>query len=934
MRSFSKKLAFVLAAAMVVTAFAPAAKAEAASEMAINKQDKILYVTDGKGMNDAAQVGGGKGNVSTYDFSVKNKPADWKTAYSFAWSSSDEDVVTVGKGGVTTAVGVGEATVYCKVTNKATKEVTTLKTDVTVKANAAKVEISNADDWAGLAYEVGDVIDLNRTMYNAEGVKAPKRGVVVTDYTRWMAEPSTGVKIDSAKGTFEFTEEAEAGEYTFWCETYQSKKYTGTTAKSDVVKVVLVKDNAFTVTQNSLNKFTINFDSAVEALAKGDVTVQKVRVANEKEYYTKVTVKAVALNEAKDAATVELFNALEDGVTYKITVKGTEESFPLTATAGYPVAMEVYATNAQNKVVDVLTTNEAVTLGANFYDENGVDVTAKGYKATFSLVEYSKNGGYSLAGTSLKIKKAGEVVGVKAKCQKYENGKLVVNLEETFYFTAEDPTPVYAVGVADFSVNGFAQAGNQQSLQVKDKSTNKLSVKVEYDNGTVSKDPVFAKVTTLQTTVASTISFTALDPSICNITADGTLVPYKEGVAGFYVNLVTPQKSGAPLVEPFGEVYVEIKANSAFSYITLDKTDVTVGVVDTYDTATIKVTAFDQYDAKFAGAATIAIEGVSDNAKAVAAKLAKGGAGAEQTITVDGSELLAALNATANFKVNAGEAAYLEFKVKIGNSEQYFSVVVQDKGAEDDYYFAIENNGKTDALRVVTDKAETSAVKELTFTVYKMSNNTKVGKINFFAYPGDDKVSTVSKGQYYYKLTKDGNAVDAAYVDFDGTSVSIELSGLSAAASGSAIGAGKTVNYDKTGAGNYVFELYYSYSDGDLTQIDVNSCYVSVGDKGAYALASQEKNEVDIADGIDLGIDNSNAADKATKDAILKCFKFNGRDGKEVDLTTKTVDVKFDATAGTGTVVVDSITVYECVDTAKGEYVAYDIPVNAVLVRK
>ena len=49
MRNFSKKLAFVLAAAMVVTAFAPAAQAKAADEMAINggKSAKVLYVNEG-----------------------------------------------------------------------------------------------------------------------------------------------------------------------------------------------------------------------------------------------------------------------------------------------------------------------------------------------------------------------------------------------------------------------------------------------------------------------------------------------------------------------------------------------------------------------------------------------------------------------------------------------------------------------------------------------------------------------------------------------------------------------------------------------------------------------------------------------------------------------------------------------------------------------
>ncbi|MBE5930322.1 MAG: hypothetical protein E7268_04560 [Lachnospiraceae bacterium] len=934
MRSFSKKLAFVLAAAMVVTAFAPAAKAEAASEMAINKQDKILYVTDGKGINDAAQVGGGKGNVSVYDFSVKNKPADWKTAYSFAWSSSDEDVVTVGKGGVTTAVGVGKATVYCKVTNKATKEVTTLKTDVTVKANAAKVEIINADDWADLAYEVGDTIDLNRAMYDAAGVKTTKRGQYVTDYTKWVAEPATGVKIDSTKGTFTFTEEAEAGEYSFWCETYQSKKYTATTAKSDVVKVVLVKDNAFTATQDSLNQFTINFDSAVEALAKGDVTVQKIRVANEKEYYTKVTVKSVALNEAKDAATVVLFNSLEDGTNYKITVKGSEEAFVLSATAGYPVAMEVFAKNDQNKVLDVLTTGVDATLDAKFYDESGVDVTAKGYKATFSLVEYSKNGGYSLAGTTLKIKKAGEVVGVKAKCQKYENGKLVVNLEEVFYFTAEDEAPVYAVGVADFSVNGFDSNGNQQTIQVQDKNK-ELSVKVEYDNGSVSKNGVKANGALETKPVATTLSFTALDPSVCNITSNGILIPYKEGTAGFYVNTVTVQKNGTKVVEPFGEVYVEVKANSKFDHITIDKYDATVGVVEGYDTAEIKVTAYDQYGNKFAGADAITIEGVSDNAKIVT--LGKSGSGAEQKILIDGSAIKTALSGNANFAIAAGDAAYLEFKVKIGNSEQYFSVVVQDKSAnEDDYYFAVENNGKTDALRVVTNDGNTNTedLKTLTFTVYQMSNNTKVGKIEFDAHPGND-LSAVSEGQYFFKLLKDGKevAVDGNMVTTDGTSVSIKLSELSDAASGSAIGAGKKlVTYNTTGAGNYVFELYLSYANGDLTQVDVNSCYVTVGDKGAYTVASQEKNEIDMSDSFNHAIGNGYVADYKT--ALLKCFKFNGRDGKEVDLTAegKMVDVKYDATVGTGSVYVESITVYEAVAT--NEYVAYEIPVNVVLVRK
>ena len=137
MRSFSKKLAFVLAAAMVVTSFAPAAKAEAAKEMAINKSSQILYVNEGINHKGGEVAAAGKGNVSVYDFSVKNKPADWKDTLSFKWTTSDDEIVTVKAGGVATAVGVGKATITCKVTDKATKEtVATLKTKVTVKVPA------------------------------------------------------------------------------------------------------------------------------------------------------------------------------------------------------------------------------------------------------------------------------------------------------------------------------------------------------------------------------------------------------------------------------------------------------------------------------------------------------------------------------------------------------------------------------------------------------------------------------------------------------------------------------------------------------------------------------------------------------------------------------------------------------------------------------
>ena len=75
MRNFSKKLAFVLAAAMVFTAFAPAAKADAAEkEMAMNRASQTLYVNEGVNDKGAETLPEGLyGNVQEYDFYVKNK---------------------------------------------------------------------------------------------------------------------------------------------------------------------------------------------------------------------------------------------------------------------------------------------------------------------------------------------------------------------------------------------------------------------------------------------------------------------------------------------------------------------------------------------------------------------------------------------------------------------------------------------------------------------------------------------------------------------------------------------------------------------------------------------------------------------------------------------------------------------------------------------
>ena len=246
MKSFFKKLSVAMALALVLGTTAQAGVAKAADTWSFKKNSKILYLNEDNT----------SGTSNTYDFDFKKGtlPKDWKDVYTFTWTSDDENVAEVGKGGVVTAVSVGKTTIRCSVVDKATgKEVATASAPVTVKENAAGIYISNYSDYADTVVAPGTVIDLDRTMYNANYEETTKRGELVTDYTRWIAEDVDGnvvdadaVTIDQTTGKFTMN---KVGTYRLYAETYQSEKNPETTATSGVVYVTVAELETFTAAQ-------------------------------------------------------------------------------------------------------------------------------------------------------------------------------------------------------------------------------------------------------------------------------------------------------------------------------------------------------------------------------------------------------------------------------------------------------------------------------------------------------------------------------------------------------------------------------------------------------------------------------------------------------------------------------------------------------------
>ncbi len=816
MRSFSKKLAFVLAAAMVVTAFAPAASAKAADEMAINKSSQILYVNEGINHKGGEVAAPGKGNVSVYDFNLKNKPADWKTAYSFAWSSSDENVVTVAKGGVATAVGVGKATVYCKVTEKATNEVTTLKTKVTVKANAYDVEISNADAWDGATVEVNDVVDLNRTMYDEDGNKTTKRGTLVTDYTKWVAEPATGVEINQKNGQFTFTDAAEAGEYKLYCYTYQSSKYTEKTAEADPVVVELVKDSTFAVTQNSATKLTITLSSALKSLPVADVTVNRMVG----DYAYAQVVRAAVLAEDGKSATVELFGALVDGATYVVKVKGFED-VSFVASVGAPTSMVVIA--AGKTPANVLTTGETATVQCLFYDANGVEVTSADYEklVTYKLEKNATQGEFILNNNKLTIKKDTAFATVIASYRgKFENGKIVGALEakETFY--AVDAPAVYPVGVKTYDVDGNWYDAVTTTVQVSDNKN--LWLKLDLSNGKDATFEAFAgknNEARFNNNINERITITPVTPEVADI-VDGKILPNKPGTAMFYVNYGTKVNGNWNDV-PFAIVEVTVIEDAYFNSISIANTSFTVSASDIYLVDGVQVSSNDFFAANadkqiWEYANNIAkrvgfsqnsnnilgydqrgnrIPVSADTVNTVTIKCLSDGYGNGYDakdlakwpyistwfdgsqgywadgknyigLTIDGAMIKNYLVSKELFDAaDNGQYISLDFEVTCKNSKGadvkgYFTVTVQEPtaGADNEYIEVKASSSYVDISRYVTPydwNNNTESGKTLSFEVFKKSNGVTIDTVAIAPY----NKNTATVGAYQYKILKDGQDI-------------------------------------------------------------------------------------------------------------------------------------------------------------------------------
>lgn len=391
-----RKLSFVLAVAMILSVFYPAAGVFAASKPTLNATSKtLLLAVDGR---------------DEFDFNIKNKKSGW----AYEWESSDTDVAEVDDKGLVTAVGVGSATITVYITDKKTgEEVKELSAKVTVKDNIKTVKISNAPEGNKLA--VGQEYDFNRSYVTNSG--STKK---TTSITRWEVTPAENAKIDDS-GLFVAN---AAGEYTITARSFQSKaKYEAWLADKEANAAYVLAEDSIKITvapsmvevkQKDLDTITVTFDSAMkqEDLAK-----------NLKVYYLAGTTKvlhqisAITLDSTNKVATVDFYGKLVKDTTYVVEYPDMESKEFKSAAAKYTdvVSGEILTKTAQ------IATPEKLEIA--LYDKNGVNIADNNNDndALLNRVELkSSNNATTLVGRNLSMYKVGDTTTISVTYHTYD----------------------------------------------------------------------------------------------------------------------------------------------------------------------------------------------------------------------------------------------------------------------------------------------------------------------------------------------------------------------------------------------------------------------------------------------------------------------------------------------------------------------------------
>ncbi len=390
MKSIFKKIAFVLALAMVVTMLPAKAVAAAESDGPQMYKTLLLYLDSGNG----------EGSDITGTYKSERYASVWgwrEDGYDKpTFTSADPEVATVNANGKVTAVKVGKTTVTATFTGEDLETVT--KTCVvTVKRNAAKVGLGA--DSAKLVEEgtikVGDKVQLTAVRKDAEGKTEWNKTMkdYTTDSVRFSSSNEEIFKVTKTTGMLTAV---GAGEATLKVWTVQSEGKDAETGEyPEVVSKeykVVIAENSVKVEQSASNAFTIVFPDETTAKAAVDATLPSLTHADASVSEDKNVVKAYevlhaatdktaaveqevfisGISNSGNVVTVTLFNEMKEETTYTVRYQDYVENFITCKNVAYKLLPYAETVSQSELAVEKVVKYRLFALGVNNQD---VDIT-------------------------------------------------------------------------------------------------------------------------------------------------------------------------------------------------------------------------------------------------------------------------------------------------------------------------------------------------------------------------------------------------------------------------------------------------------------------------------------------------------------------------------------------------------------------------------
>ena len=539
MKSIFKKIAFVLALAMVVTAF-PVKTAAAATTPSV-KDKRVLYIG-----SDANEQYTDCGWITVYN----------KTGYTMTFESSDPEVVTVSKRGWLTAVNAGTATVTVTFSKEGAKAITGDCT-VTVKKNAEVVTLDEESAKAISEMTVGDEVELKAVLTDADGSEEG-----ITDKARFKSSDTKVVDVDYKTGKVTAVAEGTAKILVYgvqWDYNKETKKYEVTRTTEPTEYEVVVKAAVPTITDAKLVS-TSKIELTVENVAAEDLASFKIISANGGDI--KSIFKDPVLKD--NTLTIEKYIAFANGEKVSFAF-GDGEAFEYTVAYGEPD--HIVITGPAQVTVGVATDIEYKVV-----DANGIDVTGS-IVPTFS----TDNAVYSvISGKQITICQVGEVAKITAK---YATGKF--HADWTQVEITSNEVAIAAVEAAPATV-----AKTEFSIDNANFGTADVSMYLSDDK------TLYGKITKSdKSTITGGFEFDSLTPTIMVVGKNtGKLAPVTTGTAKI---LITEPTTKAQFVAT-----IVVKADAKLTNAKLEPVVTVISNADVAENALVNVQGYDQYGNK------------------------------------------------------------------------------------------------------------------------------------------------------------------------------------------------------------------------------------------------------------------------------------------------------------------------------------------------